>query len=115
MKMPNNPHNWAELSDILAARWRGDVPIGGVVMAVVMAVLRMAYAGSSWKETIFEGLMCGAPALTTYSAPDYFDVPKALTVGIGGFIGFVGVKKLSSFLSGYVGNRFGGGNQNADK
>ncbi|MBH3230814.1 phage holin family protein, partial [Serratia marcescens] len=55
MKMPNNPHNWAELSDILAAWWRGDVPIGGVVMAVVMAVLRMAYAGSSWKETIFEG------------------------------------------------------------
>ena len=48
------------------------------------------------------------PALTTYSASDYFDVPKALTVGIGGFIGFVGVKKLSSFLSGYVGNRFGG-------
>lgn len=59
--------------------------------------------------------MCGALALTTYSALDYFDVPKALTVGIGGFIGFVGVKKLSAFLSGYVGNRFGGGNQNADK
>lgn len=115
MKMPNNPHNWAELSDILAAWWRGDVPIGGVIMAVVMAVLRMAYSGSSLRETLFEGLMCGAVALTTYSALDYFDVPKALTVGIGGFIGFVGVKKLSSFLSGYVGNRFGGGNQNADK
>ncbi|WP_447870693.1 phage holin family protein [Serratia fonticola] len=34
-----------------AAWWRGDEPIGGVVMAVVMAVLRMAYAGSGWKET----------------------------------------------------------------
>ncbi|EPH0680318.1 TPA: phage holin, lambda family [Klebsiella aerogenes] len=110
MKMPNTPHGWADISEMLASWWRGDVPIGGVVMAIVMAVLRMAYSGSSWKETLFEGLMCGALALTTYSALDYFDVPKALTVGIGGFIGFIGVKKLSAFLSNYVGNRFGGGN-----
>lgn len=113
--MPNTPHGWTEISEILASWWRGDVPIGGVVMAVVMAVLRMAYSGSSKRETFFEGLMCGAVALTTYSALDYFDVPKALTVGIGGFIGFVGVKKLSAFLSGYVGNRLGGGNQDANK
>ncbi|NYA45749.1 phage holin, lambda family [Serratia fonticola] len=115
MRMPNNPNNWVDLNEVLASWWRGDVPIGGVVMAVVMAVLRMAYAGSGWKETIFEGLMCGAVSLTIYSALDFFDVPRALTVGIGGFIGFVGVKKLGSFLTGYVGNRFGGGNSNADK
>lgn len=29
--------------------------------------------------------------------------------------GFVGVKNLSAFLSGYVRNRFGRGNKNADK
>lgn len=110
--MQNNLHSWGEINEILASWWRGDVPIGGVLMAIVMAVLRMAYAGSGWKETIFEGLMCGAVSLTVYSALDYFDVPKALTVGIGGFIGFVGVKKLGSFLSGYVGNRFGGNDSN---
>ncbi|WP_025118813.1 MULTISPECIES: phage holin, lambda family [unclassified Serratia (in: enterobacteria)] len=115
MQMPSNPHNWADLNEVLASWWRGDVPIGGVVMAIVMAVLRMAYSGSGWKETILEGLMCGAVVLTIYSVLDFFDVPKALTVGIGGFIGFVGVKKLGAFLSGYVGNRFGGGNSNADK
>lgn len=110
MKMPNTPHTLADIGEILTSWWRGDVPIGGVIMAVVMAVLRMAYSGSSWRETLFEGLMCGALALTTYSALDYFDVPRALTVAIGGFIGFVGVKKISELLSGYVGNRFGGGN-----
>ncbi|WP_431222075.1 phage holin family protein [Serratia sp. L9] len=35
-------------------------------MAIVMAVLRMAYSGSGWKETIFEGLMCGGVALTIF-------------------------------------------------
>ncbi|WP_431225950.1 phage holin, lambda family (plasmid) [Serratia sp. L9] len=115
MKMSNNPHSWADLSKILASWWSGDVPIGGVIMAIVMAVLRMAYSGGGWKETVFEGLMCGAVALTIYSALDFFDVPKARTVGIGGFLGFVGVKKLGAFLSSYVGNRFGGGNSDADK
>lgn len=50
--------------------------------------------------------MCGALALSTYSALDYFDVQKVPTIDIGGFFGFVGVNKLSSFLSGYVGNRW---------
>lgn len=34
--MPNNPNNWVDLNEVLASFWRGDVPIGGVVMAAVM-------------------------------------------------------------------------------
>lgn len=113
--MSHNPNVWANFSEVMVSWWRGDVPIGGVIMAIVMAVLRMAYSGSSRRETAFEGLLCGAVALTIYSVLDFFDIPKALTVGIGGFIGFVGVKKLGAFLSSYVGNRFGAGGSNADK
>ncbi|EBL6669362.1 phage holin, lambda family, partial [Salmonella enterica] len=44
------------------------------------------------------------------SALDYFDVPKSLTIAIGGTIGFIGVKKISTIISTYFSNRFGGGN-----
>lgn len=55
-------------------------------------VLRMAYSGSRWKETIFEELICGDLELTTYSALDYVDVPKALNIHIGRFIWSISVK-----------------------
>lgn len=46
----------------------------------------------------------------TVSALDDFDVPKSLTIAIGGTIGFIGVKKISTIISTYFSNRFGGGN-----
>lgn len=110
MKMNFNPHSWDSWAELFQSWWRGDVPIGGVVMAIVVAILRMIYNGNSWKETVFEGLLCGALTMTAVSALDYFDTPKSLTVAIGGTIGFIGVKKISAIITNYFGNRFGGGN-----
>ncbi|EAR1890863.1 phage holin, lambda family [Salmonella enterica] len=110
MKMHFDPHSWGSWIELFQSWWRGDVPIGGVVMAIVVAFFRMVYNGSSWKETLFEGLLCGSLTLTAVSALDYFDVPKSLTIAIGGTIGFIGVKKISTIISTYFSNRFGGGN-----
>ncbi|EAB3174005.1 phage holin, lambda family [Salmonella enterica] len=109
MKMHFDPHSWDSWIELFQSWWRGDVPIGGVVMAIVVAFFRMVYNGSSWKETLFEGLLCGSLTLTAVSALDYFDVPKSLTIAIGGTIGFIGVKKISTIISTYFSNRFGGG------
>lgn len=91
--------------EVVKSWWRGDVPIGGVLMAVGMSVLRMKYSGESQGNTIIEGLLCGALTLTTVSAMNFFHVPRDMTVAIGGFIGFVGVKKISNYLSLYLNSR----------
>ena len=42
MKMPNNPSNWPDLLELLQSWWRGDTPLGAVLLSVVMAGLRIA-------------------------------------------------------------------------
>lgn len=91
--------------EVIKVWWRGEVPIGGVLMAIGMAFLRMKQSGESRGKTIIEGLLCGALTLTTVSAMNFFHVPRYMTVAIGGFIGFVGVKKISNYLSLYLSSR----------
>ncbi|MBZ2398412.1 phage holin, lambda family [Erwinia amylovora] len=93
------------LLEIIKSWWRGEVPIGGVLMAIGMAVLRMKYSGESRGKTVTEGLLCGALTLTTVSAMNFFHIPQSMTVAIGGFIGFVGVKKISHHLLMYLSSR----------
>ncbi len=45
MKMHNDPHSWTELIELLHSWWRGDTPMGAVLLSVAMAVLRIAYDG----------------------------------------------------------------------
>lgn len=90
------------LSEIIKSWWRGDVPIGGVLMAIAMAVLRMKYSGESRGKTVIEGLLCGALTLTAVSAMNFFHIPQSMTIAIGGFIGFVGVKRISNYMTLYL-------------
>lgn len=76
-------------------------------MAFVMAILRMIYSGETRGKTFIEGFLCGALTLTTSSAMNYFNVPSNLNVAIGGFIGFIGVRKISSYISIYLKSKFG--------
>ncbi|HBT5059929.1 phage holin, lambda family [Klebsiella quasipneumoniae] len=93
--------------EVFKSWWRGDVPTGGILMAVGMAILRMRYSGAPKGKTIMEGLLCGALTLTAVSAMSFFNVPKNMTVSIGGFIGFIGVKKISALLSKYISRKGG--------
>lgn len=45
MKMHNAPHSWPDLLELLQSWWRGDTPLGAVVMSIIMAGLRIAYFG----------------------------------------------------------------------
>ena len=38
--MPHNPNTWL---DLVQSWWRGDTPLGAVIMSIVMAGLRIAY------------------------------------------------------------------------
>lgn len=44
--MPHNPNTWPDLLELLQSWWRGDTPLGAVIMSIVMAGLRIAYFGS---------------------------------------------------------------------
>ncbi|MCF9035222.1 phage holin, lambda family [Acinetobacter nectaris] len=88
--------------DLLRAWWQEDITFKGILMSVVISVLRMMYSGASWAATIFEGLLCGALSLTAVSAMNYFNIPQDMTVAIGGFIGFIGVKKIAFLINRFL-------------
>lgn len=99
--------NNVNISEIIKSWLHDDAPIGGVLMAFSMAILRMIYAGETKGKTFIEGFLCGALTLTASSAMNYFNMPNNLTVAIGGFIGFVGVRKISSYISIYFEGKLG--------
>jgi lambda family phage holin len=79
-----------------------------VLLAVVMAGLRIAYGGGGWKKALLEGLLCGALTLTAASGLEYLSLPKNLSIAIGGSIGFIGVKQISKLVINILNVRFGG-------
>jgi lambda family phage holin len=50
MKMHNDPHSWTEFIELLHSWWRGETPMGAVLLSVAMAALRIAYGGGGWKK-----------------------------------------------------------------
>ncbi|MGS3448550.1 phage holin, lambda family [Klebsiella electrica] len=110
MKMNNDPHTWRDIIELLHSWWRGDTPLGAVMFSVGMAALRIAYGGGGWKRIVLEGLLCGALTLTVASGLEYLSIPKNLSVGIGGGIGFIGVEQFRKLIINIINIRFGGGN-----
>ncbi|MGC6390002.1 phage holin, lambda family [Ewingella sp. S1.OA.A_B6] len=98
--------DYSSLADFLKSLWRGDTSLSGVLMSILIASLRTSYSGSRRADIIFESLLCGALTLTAASIMVYFGVQQNITVGVGGIIGFIGVKKLSQYLSTYIQKRF---------
>lgn len=107
MKMHNDPLSWPDLLRLLQSWWRGDTPLGAVLLSVFMAGLRIAYGGGGWKKIALEGPLCGALTLTFASGLEYFDWPRSLAIAIGGGVGFIGVDAIRAFTMKYLGNRFG--------
>ena len=54
MKMHNDPHSWTEFIELLHSWWRGETPMGAVLLSVVMAAMRIAYGGGGWKKMLLE-------------------------------------------------------------
>lgn len=108
MKMHNDPQSWPDMLDLLQSWWRGDTPVGAVLLAIVMAGLRIAYGGGGWKKMLLEGLLCGALTLTVASGLEYLEWPKSMSIAIGGGIGFIGVEQFRKLALNIIGSRFGG-------
>lgn len=87
--MHNDPQSWQGWLELFQSWWRGDTPLGAVLMSLFMAGLRIAYFGGNggWKKKTLEILLCGALTLTFSSALEYFGWPKSLSVAIGGGVG----------------------------
>ncbi|WP_313689794.1 phage holin family protein, partial [Pantoea sp.] len=51
---------------------------------------------------------CGALTLTAASGLEYLSIPKTLSIGIGGGIGFIGVEQFRKLLLNILAIRFGG-------
>lgn len=113
MKMNNDPHNWPDWLELMQSWWRGDTPVGSVLLAFVMAVLRIAYTGGGWKKMALEGLLCGALTLTVASGLEYLELSRSLSIAIGGGIGFVGVEQFRKLLLAILNTRFGGNSPRA--
>ena len=98
--MPHNPNTWL---DLVQSWWRGDTPLGAVIMSIVMAGLRIAYfgGGGGWKRKTLE-------TLTFASALEYVGWPKSLSVAIGGGVGLIGVDAIRGAAMRVIGNKFGG-------
>ncbi|VEA48408.1 phage holin, lambda family [Salmonella enterica subsp. arizonae] len=105
MKMHNDPHSWQGWLELFQSWWRGDTPLGAVLMSLFMAGLRIAYFGGSggWKKKTLEILLCGALTLTFSSALEYFGWPKSLSVAIGGGVGLIGVDAIRGFAMKFIG------------
>ncbi|WP_160623612.1 phage holin, lambda family [Mixta intestinalis] len=108
MNMHSEPHTWPEWLNIFHSWWRGETPIGAVLLAIVMASLRVAYNGGGRRKMLLEGLLCGALTLSAASTLQYFDLPYSLAIAIGGGIGFIGVEQFRKIITGIINNRFGG-------
>ncbi|EAO5074847.1 phage holin, lambda family [Salmonella enterica] len=112
MKMHNDPHSWQGWLELFQSWWRGDTPLGAVLMSLFMAGLRIAYFGGNggWKKKTLEILLCGALTLTFSSALEYFGWPKSLSVAIGGGVGLIGVDAIRGFAMKFISGRIGGDN-----
>lgn len=70
--------------------------IMGFVLAFFMAFLRTAKENG--KADWLESLMCAGLTLGISSALSYFNMPQALAVAAGAFIGYLGTHKVSRIL-----------------
>ncbi|MHB2093352.1 phage holin, lambda family [Pantoea dispersa] len=109
--MHNNLNSWPALEALIQSWWRGETPVGAILLAMFMAVLRIAYTGGGWKRMILEGLLCGALTLTVASGLAYLDWPRTATIAIGGAVGFIGVDSLRAFALRFINNRLGDKNE----
>lgn len=78
--------------------------VGGVVMAVTIAILRVIYdkEETSTSRVLLEGLICGALTLTAGSAIEALGISHDWHLFLGGVIGFIGSHSIRQIAIKYI-------------
>ncbi|MBD1555205.1 phage holin, lambda family [Pseudomonas typographi] len=97
--MPEKPEFWLP---ILAWVAQHTTPIYAFGLSIFMAVVRTFYSGGSWRQATFEGALCGGLTLTLLSGLELFGFPTSMASFVGGWVGFLGVKKISALANRYA-------------
>ena len=80
----------------------------GVLISMLTALLRSLYSKSSCRELILEILLCGTLTISATSVVIYLNAPENIIIGIGGIIGFIGVRKTREYLIVFIQKRLSG-------
>jgi hypothetical protein len=55
MKMHNDPHSWTEFIELLHSWWRGETPMGAVLLSVAMAACESLTAVAAGRKCSLRG------------------------------------------------------------
>lgn len=89
---------WAWASDHSPA-------IQGFILSVVIAFLRVIYAGGGMQRSAIEAALCGAISVAVMSALDLVGLPASASGFIGGGIGFLGVQRVQDIAEAWLSRR----------
>lgn len=87
-----DPSLWAALFAWLSVH---QPQLYAAMMSVGIAALRVIYGGGTRRQALLEGALCGGLTLTLISAFEYFGLPQSLSTFVGGWVGFLGVRKIA--------------------
>lgn len=98
--MPDKPDTWANLF-----AWLNDHSplLCAALLSVVMAGLRIAYGGGTWRQMLVEGAICGCLTVTIISGLEFFGLPQTMSTFVGGWVGFLGVETIRTVADRYLG------------
>lgn len=92
--MPDKPDTWA----VLLAWLSSHAPLlYAGALSFVMAALRIIYGGGTRRQAVLEASLCTLLTAGAFPLLEYFGLPQNLAAGLGGGIGFIGVKKIADF------------------
>lgn len=74
------------------------------VMSMVITFLRIAYDSKEepWQRTALEMSLAGCLSITAGSLLAFFGAPQETLLGVGGAVGFIGVKKIRQIALRYL-------------
>ena len=98
--MPNKtPQFWADLLNWFNSN---SLAISGAILSFLVSTLMRLRDGDTKRSAIIDGCICGFLTLGMVSLISHFGKSSDLVIFAGGFIGFIGVKKISELIDSLI-------------
>ncbi|NWD70778.1 phage holin, lambda family [Pseudomonas gingeri] len=88
-RMPERPDTWAWFLAWLEQHWP---TFYAGLLALIIAALRIAYGGGTWRRMAIEAPLCGTLALAASHGLALLGIPTSTAPFFGGVIGLLGVE-----------------------